>query len=103
MKIIKNQPLFLFMLPLFFILHGALENRGAIPFVDGLLLLGIYISVAVIITLLCFLFFKSLNKAAVAAAWLMGVHLFFGAFHDFVKKNFDSSFLSQYSFYYHSF
>lgn len=98
MKIIKKHPFFLFMLPLFFILHGALENRGAIPFVDGVLLLGIYILVTVIITLLCFLYFKSLHKAAVAAVWLMGVHLFFGAFHDFVKKYFGNSFLSQYSF-----
>lgn len=86
MRLLKKHPFFILTLPLFFIVHGALENSGQIPFLDGVVLWATYILVSVVLVGMFYLLLKSLNKAALAVFVVMGFHLFFGALHDWLKQ-----------------
>ena len=95
---IKTKPVFIILLCFFFVLHGFTENYDFIPFQDALLLSGVYIIVAITITLLSWLFYKSIIKAALLAFFLMVFHFFFGVVHDSLKKILDNTFITRYSF-----
>jgi hypothetical protein len=86
-KILKTIPLFVFLLPLFFVLHGYLENLGYIRVGEALLLAGIYGIGAGIVFLLLLLLYKHPAKAALAAVFLLAFYFFFGALHDFLKAH----------------
>jgi len=88
-------PWFLFLLPVFFVFHGFVENFRYIRFADCLPLMAWY----ALATLLCFfifrLFLRSTIKAALMTSFVMAFYLFFGAFHDFFRKH--NIFLHRYS------
>ncbi len=86
MRLLKKYPFFILTLPLFFIVHGAVENKGQIPLGDGLILWATYILTSAILVGLFYGLFKSLHKAALAVFVLMSFHLFFGALHDWLKQ-----------------
>ena len=77
--------IFLFLLPLFFVLHGMNEQFWLVPVKDALVLLLIYWVAAVILFFLCRLLFRDNDKAALAAFLLMAFHFFFGSIHDALK------------------
>jgi hypothetical protein len=97
-NILRRKPVFLFLLPLFFVLHGCLENYNYVPVSSALLLTGIYIGASVVFTFLFYLWYKSINKAALAAFLIMAFHFFFGGAHDSLKNIFSGSFITRYSF-----
>jgi len=88
-------PWFLFLLPVFFVFHGYVENFPHIRAFDCIPLLGLYL----LATLICFFIFRLLLrdniKAALMASFIMAFYLFFGAFHDFFREN--NIFLHRYS------
>lgn len=92
---LKARPWFLFGIPLFFVLHGFLENFGFIPVKDALLLAGIYCTGTLLAFLLFYLFYRHTIKAALMTAYTMAVYLFFGACHDFLLHH--TPFLGKYS------
>lgn len=96
--IIRNVPVFLYLLPVFFVLHGCLENYDYIPFKDAALLTGIYIGFSLLFAFLAWIFFRNFTKASLFALLLMAFHFFFGSLYDFAKKIFGDSFLTKYSF-----
>jgi hypothetical protein len=98
MKRISAFPLFLFLLPAFFVLHGCMENYDFVPVKDALLLTGLYCGVSAILAFLFWLFYRDLIKAALLSFCIMAFHFFFGSVHDSLKKYFPGSFLSTYSF-----
>jgi len=73
---------FLFLLPLFFVLHGMNEQLWFVPVKDALVLLLIYWAAAVVLFFVCRLFFRDNAKAALAAFLLLAFHFFFGSIHD---------------------
>jgi hypothetical protein len=94
---LKTTPFFLYLLPLFFVLHGFMEGYHIIFLTDCLLLLAKYLVFTSVLHILLYFLYK--NKSAVFLAFiLMIVYFFFGAFHDFLKLNFRNSFLSRYAF-----
>jgi hypothetical protein len=97
-NIIKRKAIFLFLLPVFFVLHGCVENYDYIPLSDALLLTGLYFSVSLIFLFIFRLVYKNFTKAGLAAFLLMAFHFFFGSVYDTLQKLFTGSFITKYSF-----
>jgi Sulfatase len=94
----RQPPLFLILLPVFFILHGLQENEGFVPAGDALLLLMVYLVAAFALFGLCWLFFRNRLKAAMGSFLLMAFHFFFGGIHDVLKRFAgEQSFITKYS------
>jgi hypothetical protein len=89
---------FLFLLPVFFVLHGFNEHYDFIPVRDALFLTLIYLFSSLLLLLIFWLWYRNFIKASLAAFSAMGIHLFFGSFHDLLKNIFPGSLLSKYSF-----
>jgi len=82
---LARVPLFLGLLPLFFVFHGFIENLGFITVADCLPLLGIYMLSAGILFLVFFLLLRDACKAALISFYLLCFYFFFGVLHDFLK------------------
>ncbi len=82
---LQKQPWYLFLLPLFFVLHGFTENFGFINFWDAAILAGIYVIATATLFFLFFLFLKNRIKASLITSFVMAFYLFFGAIQDFCK------------------
>lgn len=95
---LKKYPLFLFLLPVFFVLHGYTENYDFIPVTDALLLLLLYLGFAILFLFLFRLYYKNWMKAAIMAFLLMAFHFFFGSMQDVLRKTLPGSFFSKYTF-----
>ncbi len=98
LHIFRAWPLYVLLLPVFFVLHGFLENREIVPVKAAFTILWTYLAVALLLTGLIWLFNRQLNKAAFLAFCLLCIQFFFGAFHDFLRTVFPGSFLTKYTF-----
>jgi hypothetical protein len=94
----KKYPLFLYLLPVFFVLHGFMENYDFVPVKDAVLLAAIYLAFSILFLLLFRLFYKNWIKAAIIAFLIMGFHFFFGSIQDGLRYMFRGSFFSKYVF-----
>lgn len=93
---IQRYPYHLLLLPLFFVLHGFLENY---PFVAGgntMLLFLAYSGVAIILFGVFYLLLKCIRKAAVMTSAVMAANFFFGTIHDTLKDFFGAGFITKY-------
>jgi hypothetical protein len=93
-----KYPVFLYLLPVFFILHGFTENYDFIPVDAALLLAGIYIVAGFILSLIGWLLFRNFIKASILAFLLLAFQFFFGTVHDSIKYLFPGSVVAKYSF-----
>jgi len=91
-----RSPAFLFLLPVFFVFHGFVENYRFISFLDCLSLMAIYSVAALVLYLLAWLIFKNTIKPALLAAFILSFYFFFGTFHDFLRMH--AIFLHRYIF-----
>lgn len=98
MKVLKTRPLFLLLLPVFFVFHGFIRNYDFVPVTDALLLIAMYVAFSIGFALLFWPLQKSLVKASLFALSLMAYHFFFGSIHDLVKTYFEGMFISRYTF-----
>jgi hypothetical protein len=98
LSFLRSKPVFIILLPLFFMLHGFMDNYYAVPLKEALLLLLMYVVASSIFFLVGWLFFKQLFKAAIFSFCVMAFHFFFGAIQDFLKAAFHESFVTHYSF-----
>ena len=96
--LIKNKPVFVVFLPLFFVLHGFTEHYNFISVSGAFLLLTLYMAGMLIITSVNWLFYRNLIKASVISFCLMAIFFFFGSMQDLLRKHFGGSFFSRYSF-----
>lgn len=87
----------MYLLPVFFVWHGFIENYDLIPIPDAMQLTGIYCIAATIIAFLSWLYYKNSTKASLFAFLILFYHFFFGALHDFLKGHAFISYLSKYS------
>jgi hypothetical protein len=97
-SIIRSKPVFLILLPLFFVFRGFTENYNAVPLKDALLLLLLYVGATLFFFLVGWLFFRNILKAAILSFSIMAVHFLFGAIQDVLKSFFDDAFVTRYSF-----
>lgn len=91
-------PHFLYLLPLFFVLHGYLENYPVIAWTVGAWLLLKYLFVVLVLTGLFYFIIRSWIPTAVMVFCVMLFHLFFGPVHDGLKSLLPDFFLTKYSF-----
>lgn len=96
--ILKTRPLYLLLLPVFFVLHGFLENFGFVSAKDASVLCLSYILLTFSIAFFSYIFFRSWTKAAMITVIWMSFFFFFGAVHEFLKENIPVRFFSRYSF-----
>lgn len=93
---------YVWLLPLFFVLHGLAENFGFIGIPDLLVLLFTYLVASTILYMVCYVFFRESQKAALFAFFLFSFYLFFGTIQDFLQLHFKVvnrySFLLSFSF-----
>ncbi len=94
----QTKPVFLFLLPAFFVLHGSTRNYNAVTFKDGLLLMILYTGCALVAAGLAWFFYRDIVKACIIAFFLMLYHFFFGNIQDMLKSLSPQTFLSQYRF-----
>ncbi len=86
MKLLKKIPFFLFLLVLFFCLHGSVENYGYMSTKEVLwigLIITVCISTLFVVILLAT---KKIFFAALLTFFIALWYLFFGAMHDWVKS-----------------
>src|SRR5258705_1903359 len=95
---LQKYPLFLYLLPVFFVLHGCMENFDFVPAADAMLLTGIYLIASIVLFLLFRFFYKNWLKAGVMASLIMGIHFFFGSMQDALRKPGPGFLLSKYIF-----
>lgn len=94
-RIASQTPLFVFLLPVFFVFHRYVENAGYVSFTACLPLLGVYLLAALVIYGIFFLFMKHPGRAALLTVYVLSFYLFFGVLHDLLRKN--AIFLHRYS------
>lgn len=94
---LKHKPVFLFLLPLFFVLHEFTRNYFAVPVAGSLLLMLVYSTASLLIAGICWLFFRDKMKASFLAFTIMSFQLFFGSIQD-ALKSWPVFFVSQYRF-----
>jgi hypothetical protein len=95
---LNQRPLFLFLLPLFFVIHGFTRHFYFVHVSDALLLIAVYTGSALLIATLFYIFYRDLIKASLVAFLLTGFNFFFGSIHDALKAIAGSTFFSRYSF-----
>jgi Sulfatase len=95
MNLLKRIPFFLFLLPVFFCLHGWLQDFEVLT-ASELLLLVLYISIALALLFLAvWLVTKNKANAALITFYTGLLYIFFGALQDWLQGNF-LSFLNRY-------
>src|SRR5689334_7463850 len=96
--VLKRYPVFLYLLPVFFVLHGFVEHYDFVPAGDALLLTAIYIGSSLVFLLLFWLLYRNWQKAAVIGFLLLSFHFFFGSVQDSLRKWLPGSFITKYIF-----
>src|SRR5689334_14822202 len=97
-KIQLSTSVFLFLLPVFFVWHGYVQNYPLVPGFDAVKLILEYLAIALLLTSLFYFIFKSWRKALLFIFFIMCIQFFFGATHDLLKTWFSNSFIPKYSF-----
>jgi hypothetical protein len=82
---LQTIPFFVFLIPIFFVLHGYRENLGYIHPGEAILLSGVYLIGSAVLFGLTFLYYRNIAKAALATGFLLAFYFFFGAVQDFLK------------------
>ncbi len=97
MQLLKKIPFFLFLLPLFFCMHGAVENYGYLHLKE-VVWIGVVISVCMtVVVLISFYLTKNLIFSSLICFFISLWYLFFGALHDSVKSVSFLSFIRSYA------
>lgn len=94
---IPSFPVYLILLPLFYVWHKMNEYYGLISWRVAAEGMAEYSIVAVALISLAALLLRNLERAAFISAFLLCIYLFWGSIHDFLKT-FLPSFLSSYGF-----
>src|SRR5579871_2808493 len=94
-KLLEQFPLFLFLIPVFFVLHGYAENFGYISFGDCLILIATYAGAVAFIYFIFLFIFRNNIKSALFSSYLFSFFCFFGAIHDFLITH--TTFLYKYT------
>src|SRR5260221_3180808 len=95
---ISSFPLFIPLLPIFFVMHGYIENYNFVPFDEALLLALFYIGISFLILFLTWLFYRNFIKAAMFTACIMSFQFFFGSILDRLRQSIPGNFIVKYSF-----
>jgi len=98
LHILRTKPVFLFLLPPFFVLHGYMENYDFIPVKDAGVLTAVYLGFSLLFSLVFWLLYRNFTKANLLALFIMAYNFFFGSVHDTLKRVFPGAFITKYIF-----
>src|SRR6185436_14049915 len=84
--------LFVFLIPIFFLLHGINENFGLIPVHSIWKLAGFYFLTTTTVIVISLLLVRKPIKAAEFSFYLLSVFFLFGPLHDFLKSTVKNKF-----------
>ncbi len=97
MAALKKIPFFLFLLAVFFCLHGSVENYGYLNVYEVIEVGGIILLCMAVFFALGWLFTKNHFFAALLTFFIALWYLFFGAIHDLIKTTSFLQFLQSYT------
>lgn len=97
MKHLKKIPFFLLLLPLFFCLHGSLENYGSVNGREVILLGLVVLLTGILLFGIIYLFTRDLSFTSLFTFFIGLWYLFFGAMHDWIKSKVWLGILHSYS------
>jgi hypothetical protein len=97
-NLLSSKYYFVFLLPVFFVLHGLNEYLFFVPLTAAVRLLLIYTLGGIVCGLIFFLLFRSSKQALLAVFLSLGFYFFFGWIHDVLKALVPGSFITKYSF-----
>ncbi|MES1161384.1 MAG: hypothetical protein ABUM51_11540, partial [Bacteroidota bacterium] len=80
-------PFFLALQPLFFVLHGFVENYGYIQMIDCCWLVLMYWLITAAVYFLFYWLYRETTRAALAVMSLQSFYFFFGAVHEFFFRH----------------
>ncbi|HEY2348389.1 MAG TPA: sulfatase-like hydrolase/transferase [Puia sp.] len=86
-NILSKNGIYVFLIPLFFVLHGYVQNFGLIEVRDCLSLLLSYFVSVIILYLFLWLLYRNHLKASLLTGYIFSFYLFFGAIDDFFKAH----------------
>jgi len=98
MKLRSPFPFFLFLLPVFFIIHGLTEYFIASLINEAVILVLIFSGIAILITFLFWLILKDITKSALITFIILSINFFFGSTLDFLKNYLNNTIITRYSF-----
>ena len=98
MNILSKYVLFVFLLPIFFVLHSYSEYYDLVPLEPALRLTFWYLIASAAFMLIYYIFLKNIRKAGLMTFLTMSYHFFFGSVQDLMNKYFPNSFATKYSF-----
>ena len=96
---IQKKPLFLLLLPLFFVFHSLVEIFHPVLIKEAITLYFIYSGSAIFIAVLFYLLYRNVLKASLASFMLMSGNFFLGSLYEFFKKNIGGSIITKFSFF----
>ena len=94
----QATPAFLYLLPVFFILHGLNDYYTTTLVKDAVELTFIYIFAAILFAAISCLYLRDFTKAALFAFFIMSINFFFGSCYDFLHTHLGDVFFLKYSF-----
>ena len=94
--LLKKYPLYVLLLPVFFVWHAYAEYYKYLNVSDPLRLTFRYIGFSLGVFAISWIFFRNIRKAGLMTGIWMGLYLFFGAIHDFLKSNSPFEFVHRY-------
>ena len=97
-NLLGSKPLFLLLLPIFFVAHGFTSNYDSIPAADAMLLASEYIVITCAAAAILWLAYRNVLKASLMALFIMAFYFFFGGMQDFLKSRFPGTFILRYRF-----
>lgn len=97
-NIIETSTIFLFLLPVFFVLHGYAENYNLVTVKEAIIIASFYIGVAIMTSFLTWLFYRNYSKSCLFGFCILAVQFFFGSVQDFLRYAFPNTFIVKYVF-----
>lgn len=96
-RYLKQWPVYLLLLSLFFVLHGFTENYNYIPAADAALLFLAYVAASIVLASIFWLVYRNISRASLLAFLCMFFFFFFGYIYDSINDLAPRSFFGKYS------
>jgi hypothetical protein len=97
-KNLRQQIIYVVLLPAWFVLHGNNDNYGLVPLKVLVLLFFKYLLVTAAIFIFSWMVIKENRKVPIFGIILFSIYFLFGYFHDLLRENFEGYFISSYTF-----
>lgn len=89
-------PIYVLLLPVFFILHVFAEYHALSPVTDALELTLVYETAGILIFGVCWLLLKNIRQAGFISFSIVAVNFFFGTVHDVLRSNLPGTWITRY-------